>query len=238
MNTIRSFLGFSILLTLTACTTPHMQVAEDLLDGGSRYPVEGRQGWLINQQLRMGEFLTSPVQRGWTKGYDYPFIVRFSGAKEKLSFSIQDESGLAADLFCLGKLSEKDLLVLHKYFDINLQTKDAFTCTIGLGPDSIDFWVTNLNQDNTFRKVSGAIRGKNLEISIEPVTRLDTGQRMLDTRVPGLNFMEDGRAIAAVETLNQGVFWMLNGLGQEQKLVLAGAAAAILLRSDLAEHND
>ncbi len=238
-------------LFLGACTSPQMLVNERLQSNASVYPVQGRQGWLINQRLGFGEYQTGPVKRSWTKGYDYPFIVRFTGAKEKLSFSMQDSLGHQAEVFVLGKLRERDLLVFHKYFDINFYTKDVFTGTIVANTtatgsfesaagkrDNYDFFVADLNQNAGHSDVQGHIRGPGLELEIQPVTRLDSGQRMLDTRVPGLEFVHQGQVVGAVETLNNGRVWLHNDLPEQHKLIIAAAAAALLLRSDLADHND
>ncbi|MDX1556812.1 MAG: hypothetical protein R3212_12350, partial [Xanthomonadales bacterium] len=70
--------------SLVAWTVPEMKL-DAQLSGIEPMNVKGRQGWQIKQVIRFGEFSAGPVKRGWTKGYDWPFVVRFTGAKEKLS---------------------------------------------------------------------------------------------------------------------------------------------------------
>lgn len=226
-------------LFLIACSTPEMLVNKNLQEESMVYEVNGRNGWLVNQHLSFGEYQSEKVNRSWTKGYDYPFIVRFIGAKEKLSFLLKDEQGNKADVFCLGKLREQDLTLFHKYFDINLKAKDAFTGTIVVNESAaFDFYVTNLNQNNWFREVKGWVGGEGMKFVIRPVDKLENNQKMLDMQVPGFEFVLNDKVVGAVETLNRGRVWLHYDLAEEQKLLLASVAAALLLRSDLAGHND
>ena len=231
---------FALLIIIgMGCTVPHMQVDDDLQKNAIRYEVEGRNGWLVNQKLSFGEYQSGKVHRSWTKGYDFPFFIRFSGAKEKLQFTMKDGQGNAVEIFCLGKLREQDLMLFHKYFDMKIKTKDAFTGSVALNKSkSFDFFVANLNQNNWFKEAQGMVHGDNLHIKIKPVKHLDNNQRSLDSQVPGFEFVLDGKVVGAVETLNKGEVWLSADLNREQKLVLAGVASALLLRSELAEHND
>ncbi|GJM34825.1 MAG: hypothetical protein DHS20C18_38260 [Saprospiraceae bacterium] len=240
MNRNIVFYLFGLLaLGLIACSVPQIMVDENLQADTALYNVKGRQGWLVNQHLSFGDYRTGKVDRSWTKGYDIPFIIRFSGAKEKLSFTLQDAVGDKADVFCLGKLREQDLLIFHKYFDINIKAKDAFTGSVAIGErNSFDFYVTNLNQNNWFREAEGWIKGEDLTISIQPIKHLEGGKRMLDMQAPGFSFVRDGKTLGAVEVLNQGRIWIKNDLPGEEKLLLAGVASALLLRSELGAHNE
>lgn len=59
-----------------------------------------------------------------------------------------------------------------------------------------------------------------------------------DIRPLGLEFVEGHTVVGAVEFINNGRVWLDTELSAEHKLVLAGVASALLLRSDLADHND
>lgn len=228
-----------LCLILSACSTPEMLVDKKLQEESMAYEVNGRNGWLINQRLSFGEYESGKVNRSWTKGYDFPFIVRFTGAKEKLSFSLKNAEGVEAEIFCLGKLREQDLTLFHEYFDINLKAKDAFTGSVVVSENAaFDFYVTNLNQNNWFREAKGWIRGENAKFEIRPVKMLGNNQRSLGMQAPGFEFVRNNKVVGAVETLNQGRVWLHNDLNEDQKLVLAGVASALLLRSELADHND
>lgn len=236
---IRIRLVFSLLalLAMAACSTPHISVDQELQASASPMPVNGRQGWMIGQKLSFGEFSTGKVRRGWTKSYDIPFIVRFSGAKERLSFDMQDSQGLSANVFCLGKLREQDLPLFNDLFEVNLGWKDVFSGTVTLndGERHYDFLVANLNQNNWFREASGFIRYQGGEIELQPVNRLANGKKMLSENVPGFQFVYQGQVVGAVETLNRGQVWIKAGLPQEMRLLLGAMSAALLLRSELAD---
>lgn len=238
VRNILAVLTCLLAATLGACTVPYMQVDPQLNASAQAMPVSGRQGWLVKQQLSFGEFTSSPVKRGWTFGYNIPFIVRFSGAREKLGFGIQNSAGDQAELFCLGKLREYDLPVLNKAFEVNLKTTDVFTCGIALADQSFEFYSENLHQNPRFGAITGQVQGPGVDWSIRPVSSLEGGQSSWSTTALGYELVQDGRVIAAVETLNDGRVWINPALPESQQLIIAGVAAALLLRSSLAEHND
>lgn len=223
---------------LIAGSVPEMKV-DQRLSAMEPLQVDGRQGWLVRQVLEFGEYRTGPVKRSWTKGYDYPFIIRFTSAREKLQFDSVDGSGRRVSWFCAGKLSEQDFHKFRDYFDINLRTRDVFTCAVAVsGQQRYDLVVQDLNQNRTSGEVEGALRGEGLDIAIRPVWHLASGKKTWDTRPLGFEFTQGETVVAAVESVNEGRVWLDDTIDPEVRLVLAGLASALLLRSDLAEHND
>lgn len=223
---------------MAAFTVPAMRLDESL-SGKPALAVEGRQGWQIKQMIRFGEFSAGPVKRGWTRGYDWPFVVRFTGAREKLAFEITDGAGARLPVLCAGKLSEQDLHRWPRGVDINLRTRDAFSCAVrGVGEGDYEWVVADLNQNRTSGEVSGSLIGPDLALSFRPVWHLANGKKTWDTRPLGIELLSDGHVVAAVETVNEGRVWLGDALSGEQRLVVAAALSALLLRSDLAEHND
>ncbi|MFC1719798.1 hypothetical protein ACFL00_01490 [Pseudomonadota bacterium] len=73
------------------------------------YDVKGRNGWKIKQRIRFGEVQAGPVKRGWTKGYDYPFLVLSAAASALLL-----RSGLA-DHMVGEHVSQQFRLILGKW---------------------------------------------------------------------------------------------------------------------------
>lgn len=230
-----------LILFFSGCSTPHMRLPESLQGNAEMYVVQGRDGWRINQQISFSEFRAGPVARGWTKGYDYPFLIRFSAAREKFQFPMVDQYGGKVQVFCFGKLREQDLRIFKDYFDINLHATDTFTCSISSAPkETYDFYVSNLNlqQNVGYKPMQGSLRGGAIDYQLRSIWHLDSGHRTLDTQPLGVEFSHNGRAIAAVETINEGRVWLHKDLSQSARLVVAAAASALLLRSGLAEHND
>lgn len=218
-----------------------MRVDPGLDGAAAALPVQGRDGWRVDQVLVFGPYRSGPVSRGWTKGYDYPFIIRFSGAREKLRFAVRDDAGNEAMVHCAGKLREQDLRAFREYFDVNLKTTDTFAGTILLnGEQAFEFHVENLNvqQNIGYKPLEGSIRGGAEPIRLQAVWHTESGQRWLDTQPIGVEFLRNGGAIGAVETVNAGRVWIRDDLAQTDRLLLASMASALLLRSGLAEHND
>lgn len=231
----------AVCLLLPACTTPQMRVDPVLESVAIAYPVQGRSGWLLDQRLRFGEFSAGPVSRGWTKGYDYPFIIRFTGAREKLRFPVSDGTGNEAMVHCIGKLREQDLRIFRDYFDVNINTTDTFTCALEVNDSATyDFYASNLNvqQNLGYKPMQGSLRGGAEPVDLRSVWHLSSGQRSLTTEPLGVEFLRGGEVIGAVETVNEGRVWVRDDLDQESRLVIGAVAAALLLRSGLAEHND
>lgn len=225
---------FPVVLSLASCSTPQMAVDNEL-QSSTAMSVKGRQGWMLNQHLSFGEFTTGKVKRGWLKSYDIPFIVRFSGAKEKLSYDLTDSGGNTAEVFCMGKLREQDLPLFNQLFEVNLNWQDAFSGTISLneGRQHYDFLVTDLNQNNWFRPAEGFIRYRDGLIEIQPVDKLSNGKRALGMEALGFQFVYKGEVVGAVETLNNGRVWLKDGLAPDLRLILGSVSAALLLRSEL-----
>ncbi|MGK2926963.1 MAG: hypothetical protein ACSLE2_15220 [Lysobacterales bacterium] len=234
-------ISLAICLALTACTTPQMRVDPALESAATAYPVQGRSSWLLNQQLRFGEFSAGPVSRGWTKGYDYPFIIRFTGAREKLRFPVDDGMGNEVMVHCIGKLHEQDLRFFREFFDVNIKTTDTFACTLEVNDSAAyDFYASNLNvqQNLGYMPMQGSVKGGTELVELRSVWHLLSGQRALGTEPLGVEFLQGGEVIGAVETVNEGRVWVRDDLDQESRLVIGAVAAALLLRSGLAEHNE
>lgn len=231
----------AVCLLLTACTTPRMRVDPALESAAVVYAVQGRGGWLLDQRLRFGEFSVGPVSRGWTKGYDYPFIIRFTGAREKLRFPVSDGLGNEAMAHCIGKLREQDLRIFRDYFDANINATDTFACALRVNDSAVyDFYAANLNvqQSLGYKRMQGSLRGGPESVELRSVWQLSSGQRSLTTEPLGVEFLRGSEVIGAVETVNEGRVWLRDDLDQESRLVLGVVAAALLLRSGLADHND
>ena len=231
-------LGGVLALLFSACSTG-MMVDDSLQSGSDAYSVKGRQGWMLNQHLSFGSYQSGKVRRGWTQSYDIPFIVRFQGAKEKLNFEFDDPAaGLKSFVFCLGKITRQELPVLNDLFRIPLKNEDVFTASIYL-PGSGEHWdlvVYDPNKSNLGDVSSGFLQHDgDTSIRLREVRRTDKGSKNFSELVLGYEFVQNGQVIGAVETLNKGRVWLRQGLSGKTRFVLANAAAALLLKSDIGE---
>lgn len=91
------------------------------------YPVQGRQGILINQKLSFGEYHTLLVDRSWTKGsssmmglsqglptdQDFKKIITSEKVKKNqtLYFALADSLGNQARAYCITNFKSKDFTI-------------------------------------------------------------------------------------------------------------------------------
>lgn len=118
---------FLVIAVITGCTTT--QPALSIADTASleSFPVKGRQGLLINQQLSFGDYQTSRVKRSWTRGgntrigipmgnvYDikYPDLIsmEYINRDQAFYFQIQDVHGNHSDVYSVSQFASKDLRI-------------------------------------------------------------------------------------------------------------------------------
>ena len=78
----------------------------------------------------------------------------------------------------------------------------------------------------------GVLYTERQKLSIRPVTKL-AGSAMPQADIIGYEFLKDGKAVAAVELINNGRIWLHPSLDNEQKAAVAGASAYLLLAENL-----
>lgn len=142
---MKTFYLLALTLLLSSCKDYQIALQSDLREDAQLMTVKGRQGNMINQKVSFGEFRTDRVARGWTVRYNLPFIVRFEGAQEKLSFTQFDGEGRKAVVSAVGKFRNAEMNWLGSWFNIPLNYKHYFAGTIYLPhlEKSYDFVVYN-----------------------------------------------------------------------------------------------
>ncbi|MFN8302896.1 MAG: hypothetical protein U0U46_10405 [Saprospiraceae bacterium] len=235
MKTRLFFIGLLALTSLLACRTA--QVAVDPQLNAEAMPVKGRNGLLIGQVIRYGEYRTEPVRRGWTKGYDIPFIVRFQGAREKLSYTQHGAAGLQAEVSCVSKFKSTEIQWASEFFSIPIEYQNFFAGNIHLGGERPvwDFILYNPNGDLMREQESAGFAQNGVRrIEITPIRGLQ-GQPewMKALAVYGHEFHLDGQVIGAVSTVNKGKVWIDESLDAETRTVVAAIATGLLLRTDV-----
>ncbi len=240
---MKKILLVGAMLGMLACTTPRMSVDSQLINSGIVMPVQGRQGWLMNQKISFGKFYSSKVSRGWLKSYKYDFfLVGLEGANEKYSFTMYDEKNSFTAL-CANKVKGLEI-PLDRFvnnnspdnlFSFGIQTKDVFTSNI-LDENQNKCWNLLILNPDDFRKdgkyVGVLSNNEYEEIVILPVRTLQEG-KTIGKEILGFEFKEGEKVIGAVEIINKGTVWLDPSLDENKKLLLATACSAILLQSDL-----
>jgi hypothetical protein len=228
-----------IAINLCSCRTAELAVNQDLQQNTESHQVKGRQGSQIGQVISFSSFTSSKIKRGWTFGYSLPFIVRFEGASEKLSFSLADTHGKTADVAVVSRFKATEIQPIRDYFSIALKYKNYFAGTVGLqnSEEWWDFIVHNVDGASRSLKNNttvGFARNGLTKIEILGIRELEGASPLLTQNdVYGYEFHLDGKIIGAVSVINQGKVWFKKDLDANQKLILAAISAGLMLRSDV-----
>lgn len=231
------FLILVASLLLTACKDYQIALQPDLRENAQLMTVKGRQGNMINQKVSFGEFYTDRVKRGWTVRYNIPFVVRFEGAQEKLSFTQFDAAGNKAVVSAIGKFRSAELNWLGSFFNIPLQFKNYFAGSIYLPHTerAYDFIVYNPESNFILLPTKGHLQSGDLRIDISGVTKLQD-QKVWNIDNLGFEYFKGSQAVGASQIFNNGKVWLRNGLEADERLVLAALSTALMIRNnELAE---
>lgn len=237
------FFSAFISVSIFSCRTAEVAVNNDLKNETEIYQVKGRQGSQIGQVISFGDYKTSKIKRGWTFGYSVPFIVKFNGAKEKISFQQFGANGNSADVALVSRFRETEFQPLEDYFSISLKYKNYFAGTVKLKEteDSWDFIVHNV--DGASRSLSknstiGFVRSNTQKVDIEGIRELEGSSSILTQNdVYGYEFKLNGKVVGAVSTINNGKVWFKKDLNDDLKLVLASVSSGLMLRNHIEENS-
>lgn len=228
-----TLLAVFLLVLLGACADYNIKIDQDMRAEAQMMPVKGRQGLRINQKVSFGTFYTNRVRRGWTSKYNIPFVLRFQGAQEKLSFSQFDAQGNEAIVSAIGKFRSTELPLLGGYFGIPIEYKNYFAGNIYLPKTEqmFDFVVYNPEANFRLLPTSGLLKSQGFEVEVVGVTQLDD-RKVWNIDNLGFEYKAEGRSVGAVQIFNNGKVWIRNGLPEEQRLVLAALSTALMIRNN------
>jgi len=231
-----------VSISIFSCRTAELAVNNDLKNETETYNVKGRQGFQIGQVVSFGDFKTSKVKRGWTSGYSVPFIVKFQGAKEKLSFTQFGSNASSAEVTLVSRFKETEYQPIKEYFSISLKYKNYFAGSVKLtaNQENWDFIVHNVDgASRSLRNNStiGFVRNNHTQIDISGIRELEGSSSFITQNdVYGYEFQLDGKVIGAVSTINNGKVWFKKDLDDDLKLVLAGISSGLMLRNSVEEN--
>lgn len=230
-----SIIALLALTSLFACRTAEIAIDPSLT--AEAMTVKGRNGLQIGQVIRFGDYSTDKVRRGWTKGYDTPFIIRFQAAKEKLSFTQFGPSDARAEVACVSKFKSTEIQFVRDFFGIPLKYQNFFAGNIAFsdGRSNWDFLIHNPNGDFLREKASaGFVQNGTKRIEIQAIRGLEGQPGWLkELTVYGHEFRQDGKVVGAVSTMNKGKVWIDPQLDAETRTVIAAVATGLLLRTDV-----
>ena len=108
-----------VIVLLASCTAAKLSVPDHFSSQSTKMPVKGLNGWMINQQLTMGNYQTSKIKRGWD----------FSSSLQFTKFRLRPEEYILRVL---------DIEVNHQ----NLKQRNRFHYTIGDGQEVAEIYAT------------------------------------------------------------------------------------------------
>jgi hypothetical protein len=230
------YISVILLCTIIGCKPVIMNIDPHLKSTSQPMKVIGTQGWQLKKVIKFGEFETSIIKGGWQTGSSFHFLADFEKSQQKYSYIQYDGNGNSTQVFCVGKMKRTKVHVLNSKISIPIDVTDLFTTKIIIDSDSnvIDLVLYNPNEMMFEDSSEGYLTGPMMNYRILPNRELETGS--FGPKIIGYEFHDDGQIVAAVQLLNGGIVWLNDSLNGRDKLVLASACTAILLRDELGEN--
>ncbi len=220
---------------LAGCKPAQLLVDNDLSKRTTAMKVSGRQGWKINQKVSFGPYRTDRISRGWIRGYDIPFFIRFKGASQRYSFRQHNDKGQDLEVFCVNKLTSRELDFFSDVFSATLEYKSAFSGKI-VDPVSDSEWtfiLENPDGEAPARPIEGWLTDGTTTYQVKGILQLGKKRDTSWGSCFGYEILEKNGVVAAVETVNKGRVWIDPALPEKQQLALAAMSTALLIRENL-----
>lgn len=227
--------NLTLIILLLICGLISAFSQEALPQHAVTYDVKGRNGWLVNQSLSFGPYQSSKVKRSWTSAPSFEWIVRLQKAKQKFYFELADNQGNQSEVYMSGLLSRTELPVFDKTLSLMLPDEDLFLGLITYQDKTWQFYLENPNKTTMLEKVNGTLSDGNQTITIEESRYLSNGKKHIGGEALAYHFKLNGNVIGLVEIINKGKVIIDDSLSADQKFIVANAAAALLLRQNLAD---
>lgn len=222
-----------LLLAIFGCKPVLMKIDPHLKSTSQPMKVTGIQGWQLKKVIRFGEFSTSIIKGGWKTGSSFHFLANFENAEQKYSYTQYDADGFSTEVFCVGKMKKTKVQVLTTKITIPIDVSDLFSSKILIVADStiIDLVLYNPNEIMFEDASEGYLTGLDVDFQILPNRELEKGS--FGPKIIGYEFHDEDQVVAAIQLLNGGIVWLNESLNSRDKLVLASACTALLLRDNL-----
>ncbi|MCX8492136.1 MAG: hypothetical protein ORN54_13825 [Cyclobacteriaceae bacterium] len=228
-----------IFLLFNACKTPGLIFSGNLKDNTTVMEAKGRQGWQFNQVITFGDYSTSKIKRGWTKGGTWNFVVKFQKAEQKLSFTQNTPSGKSAEILAIGRFKNTELPLFKDFLSYSVKYENTFVGTVIPNQNETknwDFIIHNPEAGLPQDADCGIIKDNNgNEIIIRGVKKVEGQANWVQLDNFGFEFIQKGQSIGAVSIINNGRVWLKKDINEEIALVLASISTSILVRHSMQE---
>ncbi len=235
----KTMLLLCIVMAYSACKIPNMLVSEDLKSAASVFDVKGKQGWNFNQDIKFGDYSTSKIKRGWVKGSETNFFIRFQKAEQKMSFVQNTPDNVSADILAVGSFKNNEIDLLKGFLALPIAYESSFAGTVIPNDNSKNPWEFIIhNPDASLPKNvdCGVARDKSgRELQIKAVKKVEGQGNWSKIDNYGFEFFENGKSIGAISNINRGKVWIKNDISPDLKLIVSSLATSLLIRSNLSE---
>lgn len=227
------------LFLLSSCKIPNLIFSGNLHDNTTVMDAKGRQGWQFNQVISFGDYKTSKITRGWTKGGTWSFVVKFQKAEQKLSFTQNTPFGKSAEVLAVGRFKNTELPLFKDFLSYSFRYENTFAGTVIPNDDESGNWDFVIHDPESGLPNDadcGIIMDNNGdEIIIRGVKKVQGQANWVQLDNYGFEFIRNGQSIGAVSTINNGRVWLKNDIDDNTKLVLASIASSLLVRHSMQE---
>jgi hypothetical protein len=219
-----------VMCAASGCGTAKLAVPAEL-DATPRLAVSGRLGWMNTQAVRFGGYAADRVDRSWTRGGGVA-IGGFARDRRRQSyaFTLESSEGPPLRTECTANLIVKGLNA-GSGITLGLDDRSRLECDILVeAGDTAAAWRLELEDDGKTPMRGTLLRGSD-RYDVTGTNRV-SGGALPASVTTGYHIERNGRAIAAVEVMNDGAVW-LNTEDPAERPLLAATAAALLLAEDL-----
>lgn len=218
--------GCVLAVLLIGCRTARMPLPETLATA-ERYPVEGRQGWKVHEQLRFGPFEAHGIERSWVRGGDLEVIgLEFNRRGQQYAFTLHEDGHARWEVACEASLRRR--IIDGEDIETTLRDRSRLDCTFRTAGAA--HWTLALT-DRRDRPLEGSLEGAGGTFVVRGTRKLQGGLPADFTT--GYEILVEQRPVAAVEVVGDGAVWLST---DDERSVMAAVAAALLLLEDLRAH--
>lgn len=239
LKSIPFLLAFALI---TSCSTSNIAVSENLRQNSSVMEVKGNAGILINQKISFGDFLTSPIRRGWTNRTELNVLgIKHEKAKQPIEFTQFGLIGSTADIVGSNNF-DNNVFKLFKGLEIYANNFWNGYFGIIIPKDGSPVWEVLVENDNSNTSLKSETdngiamdeQGNSIEIK---GTKQPAEKKFLtdDSKTFGYELYRNGESIGAVSVIGNGNVWIKNSLSPQDKLIVASLSSMLITKQNLAQ---
>ncbi|MFB9863253.1 hypothetical protein [Rufibacter immobilis] len=229
-----------MLVGVTACSVPDMNVSEGLRQETTAMPVVGRSAFRLSlgseKGFGFGAYRLHDIKRGWTRrtGTSPESLLQVSEAYQKYSFGLTDTVRQKTVLVQAAAMLNS-VAAEAGGWSVNLDKQREFLKVAFQTPESGTWELSLADPGNYTERVNfrGELSNGTHEIEVQPLYKWE-GKALPSGTALGYEFSQNGYVLASVQTVNNGKVWLKNTLSPDLQLVLASACGSLLLYNQLA----